>query len=171
MRARGSNQVLVRKWKIFFFFFFFLFFSNFARTQKCSHFEFTVRCTHCNEEHSKHVVADAGNLTAIPGSRGEAHIVVKCRSCERVSSIEVQWMCMRMDLCYRIVCFFSLFVPHFFLFLFVNFLLACRGCSQGRAHRRRQDGRLDSNCSFRMPWIGACGMQFVQMRAVLCRNA
>jgi phage FluMu protein Com len=56
---------------------------------KATHFEFSVRCTHCNEEHGKHVVADAGSLNSIPGSRGEAHIVVKCRNCERVSSIEL----------------------------------------------------------------------------------
>jgi hypothetical protein len=72
-------------------------------TSKVRRWEFSVRCTHCNEEHAKNVVAglfalfgdcfykcfysysvskDFGNLTPIPGSRGEAHIVVRCRQCE-----------------------------------------------------------------------------------------
>ena len=58
------------------------------RTDKVTRWEFTVSCSHCGTEHGKTVAAEAGKTSAMPGSRGEAHIVFKCKQCERTSSIE-----------------------------------------------------------------------------------
>ncbi len=59
------------------------------QTAGVKRWEFSVRCGHCNADAPKHVQCEAGVMTAIPGSRGEAHVVMKCKQCERTSSIEL----------------------------------------------------------------------------------
>ena len=49
---------------------------------------FHVRCTHCNEAQEKAIYIEKDSTSELPGSRGEAHLVMKCKYCERVSSIE-----------------------------------------------------------------------------------
>ncbi len=75
-------------------------------TDGVKRWEFSVRCTHCNEvrqrrvalqsqlsslsqEAPKNVYCEPGVLSPIPGSRGEAHVVLRCKQCERVSSAEL----------------------------------------------------------------------------------
>ena len=75
-------------------------------TDGVKRWEFCVRCTHCNEvshlrrscvgsdvsslqEAAKNVYCEPGVLLPIPGSRGEAHVVLRCKQCERVSSAEL----------------------------------------------------------------------------------
>ena len=50
--------------------------------------DFHVKCGHCGEQQEKPVYIEKDVMRDIPGSRGEAHLVMKCKGCERVSSIE-----------------------------------------------------------------------------------
>jgi len=48
-----------------------------------------VRCTNCGEEREDEAYVSADETFEMPGSRGEANLVVKCRLCERTSSLNV----------------------------------------------------------------------------------
>lgn len=39
----------------------------------------TVKCSNCQTEHATPVYLDPAVKVAIPGSRGEAHLVMKCK--------------------------------------------------------------------------------------------
>ena len=49
--------------------------------------DFHVKCMHCGERQEKAVYIEKGAVKEVPGSRGEAHLVMKCKvgsSVERV---------------------------------------------------------------------------------------
>lgn len=48
-----------------------------------------VRCLGCNEVSNKWQVVSSSELVSLPGSRGEAHYVAKCKLCSKVNSLNV----------------------------------------------------------------------------------
>lgn len=50
---------------------------------------FDVVCTHCREEHGSSIVIDRYDKTDMPGSRGEASFVMKCKFCGSDCSIDL----------------------------------------------------------------------------------
>lgn len=50
---------------------------------------FDVVCTHCREEHGSSIVIDRFDKTDMPGSRGEASFVMKCKFCGSDCSIDL----------------------------------------------------------------------------------
>ncbi|GAA5841437.1 hypothetical protein JCM5353_007270 [Sporobolomyces roseus] len=48
---------------------------------------FKVKCTSCREEHPNWMGIDATEQNEISGSRGEAHLVWKCKMCKREHTI------------------------------------------------------------------------------------
>lgn len=50
---------------------------------------FDVVCTHCREEHGSSIVIDRFGKTEMPGSRGEASFVMRCKFCGSDCSINL----------------------------------------------------------------------------------
>ena len=50
-----------------------------------------VRCTSCQETSDKWQVVSSAEVTSLPGSRGEAHYVAKCKLCSKTNSLS-EWM-------------------------------------------------------------------------------
>ncbi|KAF2353121.1 Protein of unknown function DUF866 eukaryotic [Trinorchestia longiramus] len=48
-----------------------------------------VQCTSCNEVSDKWQVVSSSESHQLPGSRGEAHYVAKCKLCSKVNSLNV----------------------------------------------------------------------------------
>jgi hypothetical protein len=65
--------------------------SNLIPANKAEYdFPLKVKCTSCNEVHSKHVTVNGTDKTELPGSRGESNFVWKCSFCSKVSSANVE---------------------------------------------------------------------------------
>lgn len=52
-------------------------------------YTFDVVCTHCREEHGSSIMIDRFEKSEIPGSRGEASFVMKCKFCGSDCSINL----------------------------------------------------------------------------------
>ena len=57
-------------------------------TSDTSKWMFLVKCQNCGADHDKPVYIEQGIKHDVPGSRGSAHLVMKVKCCERVSTIE-----------------------------------------------------------------------------------
>lgn len=51
---------------------------------------FEVECTQCHEPHDTRVTVNTRELHDLPGSRGEASLVLKCKFCGSVGSIKLE---------------------------------------------------------------------------------
>lgn len=49
---------------------------------------FTTKCTHCNETSDQKIYFKLIEIQDIPGSKGQANYIAKCKFCERVSNVE-----------------------------------------------------------------------------------
>lgn len=49
---------------------------------------FTTKCTHCNEISDQKIYFKLTEMQDIPGSKGQANFIAKCKFCERVSNVE-----------------------------------------------------------------------------------
>ena len=49
---------------------------------------FKTKCGHCNEVHEAKIYFNLVEKKEMPGSRGDASYIAKCKLCERVSSVE-----------------------------------------------------------------------------------
>lgn len=52
-------------------------------------YTFTIQCSSCREEHSNPVSINRFEKHEIPGSRGEANLVWRCRNCKRQASAQI----------------------------------------------------------------------------------
>lgn len=50
--------------------------------------EMFVKCANCGEAQEKSVYIERAVMHPMPGSRGEAHLVMKCKMCERQATCE-----------------------------------------------------------------------------------
>lgn len=50
---------------------------------------FQLKCSSCGEVGEKFTRIELSEKTALPGSRGEANLVIKCKLCSRVNSADI----------------------------------------------------------------------------------
>lgn len=57
--------------------------------QDAAQYTFDIVCTHCREQHNSSVVINRFEKTEMPGSRGEASFVMRCKFCGSDCSINL----------------------------------------------------------------------------------
>eukprot|EP00771_Trimastix_marina_P000699 gnl/Trimastix_PCT/1722.p2 GENE.gnl/Trimastix_PCT/1722~~gnl/Trimastix_PCT/1722.p2 ORF type:complete len:153 (-),score=34.15 gnl/Trimastix_PCT/1722:60-518(-) len=62
------------------------------QTLECSQdfqWQLHIRCTHCGEEAPNPVFLSQDEVVGVPGSRGSAHLVYRCKLCRRESNMNI----------------------------------------------------------------------------------
>ncbi|CEP03842.1 hypothetical protein PBRA_003449 [Plasmodiophora brassicae] len=50
---------------------------------------FAARCANCGEAFPQNIHLDPSESVPVPGSRGDAHVVIKCKMCERTGNVKI----------------------------------------------------------------------------------